>query len=464
MAVRRSTENLSGILNSMVLCTICNDTSGDTSVIETTCKHKFHRMCLSSWLDSNETCPNCRQPCAQALVRNAASDRRSGVQGNQGLPPPPNTGAVPKPRINTRSQARGNSNSQAFRSNPRRDSVSAKPPDASDSNAMTEERIQRLISQSLDSYRDSMAAMISEQITAAVRNLNLAPPRQESHDEPQLEWENDIAPSFPRLSSVSNMRMRDDANSISRLTVALETELGVEDDDVDLLEVSNLGIPRSVWMRVLGIPVLEFTDEYLTPNFLTDSYVDECVQGFEAIGFPQCLGAIDGCHIEIDPPAAEAVDHHNYKGWSSVVLFAMVDYRFQYVDIGAPGRCNDFYIFQSSSLSKMLNSCPLLESKSRKICGVDVPVLLIGDSAFRFSRNLMKKSCGECGWSREGKIQARWNGAAQPPKEKRAIDEAWKAALGEHDKEQPHQSNTSTDYSRPAEEIRSAIADYLCII
>ncbi|KAL7723656.1 hypothetical protein ACLKA6_013852 [Drosophila palustris] len=141
----------------MVLCTICNDTSGDTSVIETTCKHKFHRMCLSSWLDSNETCPNCRQPCAQALVRNAASDRRSGVQGNQGLPPPPNTGTVPKPRINTRSQARGNSNSQAFRSNPRRDSVSAKPPDASDSSAMTEERIQRLISQSLDSYRDSMA-------------------------------------------------------------------------------------------------------------------------------------------------------------------------------------------------------------------------------------------------------------------------------------------------------------------
>ncbi|KAM8714855.1 hypothetical protein ACLKA7_001258 [Drosophila subpalustris] len=160
------------------------------------------------------------RPCAQALVRNAASDRRSGVQGNQGLPPPPNTGTVPKPRINTRSQARGNSNSQAFRSNPRRDSVSAKPPDASDSNAMTEERIQRLISQSLDSYRDSMAAMISEQITAAVRNLNLAPPRQESHDEPQLEWENDIAPSFPRLSSVSNMRMRDDANSIKKLTMA----------------------------------------------------------------------------------------------------------------------------------------------------------------------------------------------------------------------------------------------------
>ncbi|KAL7725835.1 hypothetical protein ACLKA6_015917 [Drosophila palustris] len=189
-------------------------------------------------------------------------------------------------------------------------------------------------------------------------------------------------------------RLTRNNNLVSRLTVALETDLCVEDDDVDLLEVSNLGIPRSVWMRerlstgkkriaialytlgssaeyraigsMFGVSsnsvcniqhefcralVLEFTDEYLTPNFLTDSYVDECVQGFEAIGFPQCLGAIDGCHIEIDPPAAEAVDHHNYKGWSSVVLFAM-------------------------------------------------------------------KSCGECVWSREGKIQARWNGSAQPPKQK----------------------------------------------
>ncbi|KAL7723442.1 hypothetical protein ACLKA6_017646 [Drosophila palustris] len=200
-------SEISGCLH--LLCA-ANDHGEDFQTLRRISKH-LNRS--SSWLDSNETCPNCRQPCAQALVRNAASDRRSGVQGNQGLPSPPNTGTVPKPRINTRSQARGNSNSQAFRSNPRRDSVSAKPPDASDSSAMTEERIQRLISQSLDSYRDSMAAMISEQITAAVRNLNLAPPRQESHDEPQLEWENNIAPSFPRLSSVSNMRMRDDANS-----------------------------------------------------------------------------------------------------------------------------------------------------------------------------------------------------------------------------------------------------------
>lgn len=36
----------------------------------------------------------------------------------------------------------------------------------------------------------------------------------------------------------------------------------------------------------------------------------------------------DGCHIEMMPPVEEAVDYHNYKGWNSVVLFALVDYRY----------------------------------------------------------------------------------------------------------------------------------------
>lgn len=32
--------------------------------------------------------------------------------------------------------------------------------------------------------------------------------------------------------------------------------------------------------------------EYLPPSFLTQEKVEECVMGFEAIGFPQCFGAI----------------------------------------------------------------------------------------------------------------------------------------------------------------------------
>lgn len=32
--------------------------------------------------------------------------------------------------------------------------------------------------------------------------------------------------------------------------------------------------------------------EYLSPNFLNESKIEECVNGFKELGFPQCLGAI----------------------------------------------------------------------------------------------------------------------------------------------------------------------------
>lgn len=41
-------------------------------------------------------------------------------------------------------------------------------------------------------------------------------------------------------------------------------------------------------------------------------------------------------------------------------------------------------------MKKHLVECPLLEEMSTTISGVNVPVLIMGDSAFRFSRNMMK--------------------------------------------------------------------------
>lgn len=40
---------------------------------------------------------------------------------------------------------------------------------------------------------------------------------------------------------------------------------------------------------------------------------------------------LDGCHIEVHPHTEDAVDYFNFKGWYSVILFALVDYR--YVDM-----------------------------------------------------------------------------------------------------------------------------------
>ncbi|XP_044248784.1 putative nuclease HARBI1 isoform X1 [Drosophila takahashii] len=156
------------------------------------------------------------------------------------------------------------------------------------------------------------------------------------------------------------------------------------------------GVSKPIVCRILHEftreVIVKLAPEYLPPVFLTQEAILENVKGFEDMGFPQCFGAIDGCHIEVRPHAKDAVDYHNYKGWYSTVLFAMVDYRyrFSYISVGSPGRCHDSKIFENSNLKRIIEESELMDEHSRIINDVEVPVLILGDSAFRFSKNLMK--------------------------------------------------------------------------
>ncbi|KAH7976751.1 hypothetical protein HPB52_018925 [Rhipicephalus sanguineus] len=40
-------------------------------------------------------------------------------------------------------------------------------------------------------------------------------------------------------------------------------------------------------------------------------------------GFPQAIGALDGCHFVVSPPKKDAVDYYNCKEWYSVILLAV---------------------------------------------------------------------------------------------------------------------------------------------
>ncbi|XP_050340632.1 putative nuclease HARBI1 isoform X1 [Bactrocera neohumeralis] len=131
---------------------------------------------------------------------------------------------------------------------------------------------------------------------------------------------------------------------------------------------------------------------YLKKFPMNEIQLREYLNGFESLGFPQVLGAIDGCHIEVRPAAEDAVDYYNYKGWYSTVLLALVDARcrFIYINVGSPGRCNDSSIFERSSLKCELAQSTIFKDMSKQISSVNVPVVLLGDSAFKFDEHLMK--------------------------------------------------------------------------
>ena len=44
---------------------------------------------------------------------------------------------------------------------------------------------------------------------------------------------------------------------------------------------------------------------------------------------PNCIGAIDGKHVSLEKPSNTGTLYHNYKGFCSVVLLAVVDARYR---------------------------------------------------------------------------------------------------------------------------------------
>ena len=88
-------------------------------------------------------------------------------------------------------------------------------------------------------------------------------------------------------------------------------------------------------------------------------------------GIPQTVGAIDGCHIEINAPPQNKEDYYNRKQHDSVILQAIVDcsLKFLHVSVGYPGSIHDARVLRLSGLFDLGNNQQILESPSRVING-----------------------------------------------------------------------------------------------
>ncbi|XP_011174775.1 protein ALP1-like [Solenopsis invicta] len=110
--------------------------------------------------------------------------------------------------------------------------------------------------------------------------------------------------------------------------------------------------------------------------------------------FPNCIGAIDGKHVQIQAPPNSGSTYYNYKGHFSINLLAISDanYCFTVVDIGATGRQSDGGVFRNSEIGKRFeaNSFKLPTPRQIENNGPALPYVLVADEAFPLSMYMMR--------------------------------------------------------------------------
>lgn len=203
--------------------------------------------------------------------------------------------------------------------------------------------------------------------------------------------------TFRYIVSVCKSMVRQDTNMRRAIPLEKRVAIGLYRlaTSAEDRTVANLfGVSRSsvniIFREFCSVVVRRLEPRYV--RFPSAQGLAEHLRQFTAVaGFPQGIGALDGCHIEVCPPKEHAADYFNYKGWYSTILLAVVDhqYRFMYTNVGSPGRIHDAAVFERSRLPTVLSS-NLFRLNGKLIEGVSVGPVLLADQAFPLQPHLMK--------------------------------------------------------------------------
>ena len=102
--------------------------------------------------------------------------------------------------------------------------------------------------------------------------------------------------------------------------------------------------------------------------------------------FPGVIGALDSCHIPIEPIKDEWHTCYNYKHYHSVHLQAITgpDLRFYDIYVGSVGKQHDSRVFADSPISELL---------PQYLTVIGLPLVksyhIISDAAYRLQRHIM---------------------------------------------------------------------------
>jgi hypothetical protein len=124
----------------------------------------------------------------------------------------------------------------------------------------------------------------------------------------------------------------------------------------------------------------------------TDKEINDTMNDYYiGSGYPMCIGSLDGTHIAIKPPLGFKTDYFNYKKYHSVIMLAVVNSSllFTYVNVGAPGCCNDSSVFFRSSIADLIQ-LPIYADHHITINNIKIQAHLIADSAFALKPTVIK--------------------------------------------------------------------------
>ena len=138
----------------------------------------------------------------------------------------------------------------------------------------------------------------------------------------------------------------------------------------------------------------EFTIEYLKCPTIPDEWKELEREFRIRWNVSHALGALDGKHVALKKPKNTGALYHNYKGFFSIVMLALVDgqYKFRWVDAGTAGSCSDAQIFNAPQLKRRIEDGRIGFPDPAPITqgGRDVPYFILADDAFALKTWLMK--------------------------------------------------------------------------